>query len=213
MKNILEKIADTFRKTVLGIAIGGAALSAELIPTIAQAQTTPAVGSFSVSTVTLPYTTLAAGAAGSGGTSTNLGLGWSVILTNTLTSTTWNSSSNAFVTVTNTSYVTNTTYADMPVPFQKDLTVFVSFNSSSLVTNRTLTFARILDSGTVDNVSTWTWTIPSNGATNQVASTNFPSTLIGGAGGVRIVNDLWTSTNALTMTNNYIKFGNKRFSF
>jgi len=208
MRTFFKKLADTLRKTALGVAIGGSALSSAVAQNIAPS------GTYSVSTVTLPYSTLAPGAAGSGGTSTNLGLGWSTILTNVTTSTTWNSSSNAFISVTNTIYTTNTTYADMQIQQQKNLMVSVGFNGSG-PTNRTLTFARFLDNGTVDNINTTNVTILAlAGATNTIANINFSADWLAGAGGVRIVNDLWTGTNAtLTMTNNFIKYGVKKYAF
>jgi hypothetical protein len=180
------------------------------------AQGVPPSGTFSVATVTLPYSTIAAGAAGSTGTSTNLAAGWSSLVSVTNTSTTWNSTSNAFVTTTNVVSATNTVYALMSTINQKDLTVSVGFNASGTTgtqNSRVLTFARYLDSSTIDTINTWTMTIAAQGITNVIASTNFPAAWIGGAGGVALISDLWGSTNAVTMTNNFIKYGHKSNAF
>lgn len=210
MKNILENLADSVREIAL---VGVLAAASVCIVPSALSQGVPPSGTFSVISIPLPYATLAPGLAGSGGTSTNLSAGWSSIASNVLTSTTWNSTSNAFVTVTNTIFTTNTIFADMPVQSQKDLMVSIGFNGSG-VTNRTLTFARLLDSGTVENVNTTNVTIAAiAGSTNTVANINFPASWLGGAGGLRLVNDLWTSTNAMTMTNNFLKYAVKRNAF
>src|SRR5262249_28586910 len=144
-------------------------------------QGVPPSGTYVVNAITLPYTSLAAASAGSS-TSTNLGAGWSAIVTNTLISTTWNSSSNAFVSVTNTSYVTNTTFADIPIPFQKEVAIaFAGHPQVSLgntPSNIVYTFAPILDSGTVDTVNTLLVTNAGN-ATN-VNSANLVSSQVVG---------------------------------
>src|SRR5260221_1988399 len=147
------------------IALGATALTAF-------SQGVPPSGSFTVSQVNFPAGNFAAG------TATNLALGWLTIISVTNTSTTWNSSSNAFISVTNVISATNTSYANMSAISQKDVGLIIT-ESAGIGTN-TYTFSRYLDSGTVDTNSTGTLVLAHTAASTVTASTNFPSTWIGG---------------------------------
>jgi len=210
MKVFCKKLADTFRKLTLGLAIGGAALSSPFIAiNSASAQGVPAQGLLSINTITLPFTTLDGTV-----TSTNLAQGWSSFVTNTLISTTWNSSSNAFISVTNTAITTNTTFADCFASQQKDLAVIAKFQLSAAGTN-TLTFARFMDSNTVDTNNTATVVAGATGAGYLIDATNFPSTWIGGWTGVRLITVAFAATGGgASMTNNqFFKYEVKKVAF
>lgn len=180
----------------LKIAISIIALGATALTAFSQG--VPPSGSFTATTLTLPYSTLAAA------TGTNLANGWSTIISVTNTATTWNVSSNAFVTVTNVISATNTAYANMSVISQKDLGVVI-YETAGIGTN-TLYFGRGIDSASVDTNNTATLTIAHTAAGGSQASTNFPSTWIGGHGVVQITSNYWNAASA-GVTNGYIKFG------
>jgi hypothetical protein len=191
-KNLIKKI----KAAVNPAAVTGAiAVSALCILPSTFAQGIPPGGLVSINAITLPFATLDQTT-----TSTNLAQGWSAIFTNITTSTTWNSSSNAFISVTNTTFTTNTTFADCPAYFQKDLAVLAKFQTSGAGTN-TLTFARFMDSGTVDTNNT---AIVSAGVTAAgfiIDATNFPATYIGGWSGVRLITVAYAAAGSTTMTN------------
>jgi hypothetical protein len=193
MKKHFKKLTNK----VKGLAIAGALFaSAFCILPSALAQGAPPTGAVTINAITLPFATLDQTT-----TSTNLAQGWSAIFTNITTSTTWNSSSNAFISVTNTTYTTNTTFADCPAFFQKDLAVCAKFQTSGAGTN-TLTFARFMDSSTVDTNNTATVVAGVTAAGFLLNATNFPATWIGGWSGVRLITVAYVASGSTSMTNN-----------
>lgn len=183
------------------LALGATVLA--LTPDTGFSQGVPPSGAYAVNTLTLPVSTLAAGA------STNLAQGWSSIVSVTNTSTTWNSSSNAFVSVTNVVSATNTIYADLPNIMQKDLGI-IALQTAGVGTN-TLTFGRFLNSSVVDTNNTFTLTVGQTAAGGQGNSTNLPATYLGGFGGVRLLSISWNSTAG--WTNAGISYAVKRNAY
>lgn len=177
-------------------ALGAVALA--LLPATGLSQSV-FQGSYNANTLTIPVATLTAAAG-----TTNLVNGWSSVVSVTNTSTTWNSSSNAFVSVTNVVSATNTVYADMTVNSQKDLGVV--FSESTGVGTNIYSFARGLSSSKLDTNNLATVTIGHSAAGTVTASTNFPSTWIGGFGVVRLAQIQWTAA-ADGWTNNGIGYG------
>jgi hypothetical protein len=210
MKKFFEKLIETIKSAVKPAAVTGAlALASVLCPlSSARAQGIPPGGLVSINGITLPFATLDQTT-----TSTNLAQGWSTIFTNITTSTTWNSSSNAFISVTNTIFTTNTTFADSPAYFQKDLAVFAKFQTSGAGTN-TLTFARFMDSTTVDTNNTATVVAGVTAAGFLLNATNFPATWLGGWSGVRLITVGYVASGSTTMTNSLpFKYEVKRNAF
>lgn len=156
-------------------------------------------GSFTPTPVTLPTTNLTAAAG-----ATNMAAGWSAVTSFTNTSTLWNSSSNAFVITTNIVSSTNTVYADMSVTSQRDVLIVMQ-ESAGIGTNVVL-FGRLLDSTHIDTNTIATLTFNHAAAGTITASTNLNATIIGGAGGVRVIAETWTAA-AAGCTNNYLYYG------
>lgn len=210
MKEFFETLIDSLKSTVKTVVVAGAiALVSVFCPLpSAHAQGVPPSGAVSINAITLPFATLDQTT-----TSTNLAQGWSSFVTNILSSTTWNSSSNAFISVTNTTIVTNTTFADCAAPYQKDLAVIGKFQTSGAGTN-TLTFARYMDSTTVDTNNTATVVAGVTAAGFLIDATNFPATWIGGWTGVRLITVAYTAAGSTSMTNNqFFKYETKRNGF
>ena len=179
---------------------GGAIASAMLLTSLsAFGQSVPYYGSYAKRTLTIPVNTLTAAAG-----TTNLANGWSSVVSVTNTATTWNSSSSAFVSTTNVISVTNTVYADMNISFQKDL--FLVVNESTGIGTNVYTFARGVDSSSVDTNNTGTITVGHTAAGALTGSTNFPAAWNAGAGIIRLTSLTWTAA-AAGWTNNGITFG------
>lgn len=170
-----------------------------LLPVTGFSQGVPPSSTYNAQTLTIPVTKLTAAAG-----TTNLVNGWSSVVSVTNTSTTWNISSNAFISVTNVISVTNTVYADMSVISQKDLGVV--FNESTGVGTNIYSFARGISSSKIDTNNLATVTIGHSAAGTITGSTNFPSTWMGGFGVVRLTQIQWTAA-ADGWTNNGISFG------
>ena len=184
------------KKLVSSVTLALLALGATVLTGLSQ--NTPYGSSYTTLTVPMPTGPFAAGV------TTNLASGWASIVSVTNTSTTWNSSSNAFVTATNVVSATNTTYADLSVNSQKDCLVIIT-ESAGIGTN-VVTFAPILSDGTTDTNNTGTLTLKHAAASTTTASTNFPATWIGGAYGVRVTQLAWTAA-AAAVTNPVVKYG------
>ena len=153
-------------------------------------------GQYTAQTIALPVTSLAVSG------TTNLAAGWSGVVTVTNTSTTWNSSSNAFVSVTNVVSATNTSWSVFNATAQKDVGVQVSWQSS---TNISLVFANSTVYGQPATMGRTTWAIldattaQTNAAGYRIVCTNFPAAFGGGLGYYYVVtvNNL-DSVNVLT---------------
>lgn len=176
-------------------AIGAMALAMVVGSPLARAQGVPPAGTFQANNLNLPFSTLTASTT----ISTNLSAGWSLITTNNLVSTTWNSSSNAFVTVTNTILTTNTSFADMPIILQKDLALVFTQTASAAGTN-IMVFARGLTTSYMDTNSPITITIGQTAAGTTTLSTNLSAAFNGGFGVVRLMFLTWNSGSG-TLTN------------
>lgn len=172
-----------------------------LCASVATAQQVPPSAQFGVDTVTLPFSTLAPGVY------TNLANGWSTIINVTNTSVVWSNGCSCFVTNSPVVSATNTVYADMGAAFQKDLGFMLSENVGTLGSN-VMTFARFLDSGSVDTNNQATVTISHSAAGRLRWSTNFPPAWIGGFGGVRLTSLQWTNGTG-TWTNDFFKKARK----
>ncbi len=177
------------------IALGATALTGF-------SQGVPPSGSYSVVQIPLPVTTLDATVPAVGVTNIDLSAGWSSVVSVTNTSTTWNSSSNAFISTTNIVSATNTTYADIPIQHQKEVAFGVLFNAMAATTAQIeIRFSPGLDSTHVDTNLVWTLTRAANGTTQLFAATNLTKDQVGGYGIVRINQLYWRGTNAVSITN------------
>lgn len=184
-----------FNKLVSSVTLAILALGATVLTGLSQ--NTPYGVSVSTQTVPFPSGNFAAG------TATNVGVGWSSIVSVTNTSTTWNSSSNAFISVTNVVSATNTSYADISVASQKDCLVLIT-ESAGIGTN-TWSFCRVLKDGTADTNTTASLIINHPANSTATSSTNFPATWIAGANRLRINLMTWTAASA-AVTNPVVKY-------
>lgn len=165
--------------------------------------------------VPLPFTTLTGGNVINGGltnnTVTNLSSGWAAITSYTNVTTLWNSSSNAFISTTNTTSVTNTTYADFEALGREFVALQYEFTASgSSVSNAILTIARSVTRGNFDTLNNLTWTNAANGATRSVGV--YQLDMRGYPYG-RIVSFTWGSTNQAQLLTNgalYVSSANLR---
>jgi len=175
----------------------------------ALSQTSYPVGSYTPQTINLPISSLAAAQG------TNFANGWNTIVSVTNTSTTWNSSSNAFISVTNVVSATNKTYASFYCGGQKDVSLEFDGVPATGTTFTNVTIA--LQPGvSANNPATVAgdqilWTIPgtaTNSAGHVVACTNLPATWGGALGYVFVV--AMTNLDTVSYQTNFtLKAGRK----
>ena len=193
------------------IALGATALTAFSQSSVGTGGNNATYG---VGTLTLPYTTLAAG------TATNLINGWTNTVTSSTTNITYYLTNNAigWGMITNVTTITNNsvTLPLISCGFQKDLTLGMSFTASGAGTN-TLVWARSLDgtpaNAELNNEFSLPLGVTGAATTPQTIYTNLPQTFVGGDGYVILVSNIWTSASGI-LTNGFggagIQYGIKR---
>ncbi len=163
--------------------------------------------------VPMPFSTISGGNTNLGGfvvnTVTNLGLGWSSVVSVTNITYLYNPTNAAFAWATNVTSTTNTTYADFDAIGRRYVVLEHAFSASgSSVSNVIVTIARSIDRTYFDTLNNLSVTNAANGPTNAVYLYQID---MGGYPYGRIVSLTWGSTNlAQVLTNAALRYSNIR---
>lgn len=171
-------------------------------------QGVPPSGTVVLNTITLPFTSL------TNSQTYNLSSGWSVVTSVTNTSVLFTNT--GFVTNTVIISTTNTTFADMPIPLQRELGWGFGFTAGISTSNVLLKGCAGLDSSHIDTNGLYTLTVPGtgSGAATAYGLTNMIRDRMGGVGVFRVLYVVNTETNvSLSMTNQGLNYLIKRGAF